>query len=35
MPAATFEVLEGSGHLPWLDDPAGHAERIGAFLREP
>jgi pimeloyl-ACP methyl ester carboxylesterase len=34
MPTATFEVLEASGHLPWLDDPAGHAKRIGTFLRE-
>jgi len=34
MPTATLEVLEASGHLPWLDDPAGHAERIGTFLRE-
>jgi len=33
MPSATFETLEGSGHLPWLDDPARHAERIDAFLQ--
>lgn len=32
MPNATFELLEGAGHLPWLDDPAGHARRIERFL---
>lgn len=35
MPAADFEVFERSGHLPWYDDPADHAERIGAFLATP
>lgn len=32
MPSATIDVLEGSGHLPWLDDPSWHARRIGDFL---
>jgi 2-hydroxy-6-oxonona-2,4-dienedioate hydrolase len=32
MPRATFEVIEGAGHLPWLDDPAWHAARIDALL---
>jgi len=32
MPTSTFEVQGGAGHLPWLDDPAGHARRIEAFL---
>jgi len=32
MPASTFEVQREAGHLPWLDDPTGHARRIDAFL---
>lgn len=32
MPDATFELLERAGHMPWLDDPAGHARRIERFL---
>jgi len=32
MPDATFEVLGGSGHLPWLDDPDAHARQIETFL---
>lgn len=32
MPRATFEVVDGAGHLPWLDDPAWHAARLVAFL---
>jgi len=34
MPAARFEALRGSGHLPWLDDPARHARLIGDFLAD-
>lgn len=33
MPDARLEVIEGAGHLPWLDDPVWHAERIAAFLK--
>jgi pimeloyl-ACP methyl ester carboxylesterase len=32
MPDATFELLDGAGHMPWLDDPEGHARRIERFL---
>jgi 2-hydroxy-6-oxonona-2,4-dienedioate hydrolase len=32
MPDATFEVLNGEGHMPWLDDPERHARRIERFL---
>lgn len=31
MPSSTLHVLPDSGHLPWLDDPAAHAQRISAF----
>lgn len=31
MPASTVTVLDGSGHLPWLDDPARHARMIASF----
>ena len=31
MPASTVTVLDGSGHLPWLDDPAAHARMITSF----
>lgn len=34
MPNSELEVLEGSGHLPWIDDSPGHARRISAFLAE-
>lgn len=30
VPGATLELLEGAGHLPWLDEP----ERAAAWLRE-
>jgi pimeloyl-ACP methyl ester carboxylesterase len=29
---ATFQRLPASGHLPWVDDPAGIADRVRAFL---
>jgi pimeloyl-ACP methyl ester carboxylesterase len=32
LPDATLEVLDGAGHLPWLDDPAGVADRIATFV---
>lgn len=34
MPAARIDVLEDSGHLPWLDDPSWHAGRIRDFLED-
>lgn len=32
MQEATFETIDGAGHLPWLDDPAWHAAQLVAFL---
>ncbi len=32
MPDATFRILDGAGHLPWLDDPAQAARWVGEFL---
>lgn len=32
-PRASIEVLEGLGHLPMMEDPAGTAARYAAFLR--
>jgi 2-hydroxy-6-oxonona-2,4-dienedioate hydrolase len=32
MPDATLEILEGSGHLPWLDFPERVAASTGSFL---
>lgn len=32
MPDASFEMIEKSGHLPWLDDPAYVAEATAGFL---
>jgi pimeloyl-ACP methyl ester carboxylesterase len=34
MANSRLEVRAGSGHLPWLDEPAWHAEQITAFLHE-
>jgi pimeloyl-ACP methyl ester carboxylesterase len=31
-PGAVLERFPGFGHLPWMDDPAGIAERVVAFL---
>jgi pimeloyl-ACP methyl ester carboxylesterase len=33
MPSATFEPLT-AGHVPWLDDPEGHARRLERFLAQ-
>ncbi len=32
MTHAELDVVEGAGHMPWFDDPAGVAGRVGAFL---
>ena len=32
IPGAISETVRGAGHLPWLDDPDGVAERVSAFL---
>ena len=32
MAAGSIDVIPNSGHLPWLDDPAGAAERTRGFL---
>jgi pimeloyl-ACP methyl ester carboxylesterase len=32
IPGATRETVRGAGHLPWLDDPDGVAQRLSAFL---
>ena len=32
MQEATFETIDGAGHLPWLDDPAWNAAQLVAFL---
>ena len=34
IPGATLEMLPGSGHAPWIDDPDGVAARVRAFLGE-
>lgn len=31
MPSAQVTILPDSGHLPWLDDPVGHADAITDF----
>ena len=33
MPSASFEVIPDSGHMPWLDDPTLHADKIQAFWK--
>ncbi len=33
--ANTCEVMPGCGHLAFLEEPAGFAERLGSFLRNP
>jgi pimeloyl-ACP methyl ester carboxylesterase len=33
MPRGELAVLEGAGHMVWLDDPAGVASQMEAFLR--
>lgn len=35
LPAATVEIWEGAGHLPWLDDPVRAAASLSAFLTAP
>ncbi|MDR1513041.1 MAG: alpha/beta hydrolase [Propionibacteriaceae bacterium] len=32
LPDAAFGVVPRAGHLPWLDDPTGCAEKVTAFL---
>lgn len=32
LPSATLEVLDGGGHLPWLDDPERIAGHISTFV---
>jgi pimeloyl-ACP methyl ester carboxylesterase len=32
LPDAAFAVVPRGGHLPWLDDPTGCAEKVTAFL---
>jgi proline iminopeptidase len=32
LPQATVVTQPGSGHFPWLDDPASFTEAIDAFL---
>jgi pimeloyl-ACP methyl ester carboxylesterase len=31
LPAASLEVWDGAGHLPWYDDPARFAASFAAF----
>lgn len=33
LPRARRVVLEGAGHLPWVEDPAGFREAVGVALR--
>jgi pimeloyl-ACP methyl ester carboxylesterase len=33
MPSGKLSIMDGAGHMPWLDDPAGVARRVEAFLR--
>lgn len=32
MPAGAVNLMDGAGHMPWLDDPAGVARQIRGFL---
>ena len=32
LPRGELHLVENGGHLPWLDDPAGVATRVGRFL---
>jgi len=32
MPKAELTLLPEAGHLPWLDDPRGVAQRVHAYL---
>jgi pimeloyl-ACP methyl ester carboxylesterase len=32
IPGAVRETVRGAGHLPWLDDPDGVAQRLASFL---
>jgi 2-hydroxy-6-oxonona-2,4-dienedioate hydrolase len=32
LPAAELRLIEGGGHLPWLDDPGQVGARVGGFL---
>jgi pimeloyl-ACP methyl ester carboxylesterase len=33
LPRGELVVIEGAGHMVWLDDPAGVARRMEAFAR--
>jgi pimeloyl-ACP methyl ester carboxylesterase len=35
IPGARFEVIEGAGHHPEIEQPAAFVERVVAFLEEP
>jgi pimeloyl-ACP methyl ester carboxylesterase len=32
LPRGELHLVENGGHLPWLDEPAGVATRVGRFL---
>ena len=32
LPRGELQVVDGAGHLPWLDDPGGVAERVSSFF---
>jgi pimeloyl-ACP methyl ester carboxylesterase len=34
IPGALHETIRGAGHLSWLDDPDGVAQRVSAFLAD-
>jgi 2-hydroxy-6-oxonona-2,4-dienedioate hydrolase len=33
MPDGELQLIEGAGHMPWLDDPNGVADHVRRFLR--
>jgi pimeloyl-ACP methyl ester carboxylesterase len=35
VPDLAVEMIEGAGHLPWLDDPVRIADRTAAFVLDP
>lgn len=34
LPQGVFRVVDGSGHMPWLDDPVRIGGLVGGFLRD-